>query len=138
MSGTLRERLAAAEDALKKAQEAQEAWRGYLSLSGLSDAPDANLARFCAVVADAVAKCRAERDALICRFAAVSILQVRLRVGGTERRIVVAKPDDRVDVPHIGEAFYSALAAKGEVVNLEDYDVAVVDSRGRARTLPRG
>ena len=130
--GTLRQRIAAAEDALKKAREASEAWSGYLALSSLPDAPDAPLARFRALAKDALAGLRREHGERRRRFDSVPVLQAALRFrDGSIRRVAVSKPTDGIDEPHIGELFHAALVRQGVVASLEAYPVLVADRRGR-------
>ena len=128
----LRERLEAAEEAVRRAQEAAAAWRRVSAPSGGADAPDALLDRFCAIAERTVRALRAEADARRRRFDAVAVLQARLKfANGTTKRFVVAKPDDKIAEPHIGEMFHVALQKQGVVASLESYPVLVVDRRKR-------
>lgn len=66
------------------------------------------------------------------RFDAAPVLQATLRFrDGTTRRVVVSKPTDEIDEPHIGEMFHAALQKQGVVASCEQWPVLVVDRRGR-------
>lgn len=66
------------------------------------------------------------------RFDAAPVLQATLRFrDGTTRRVVVSKPTDEIDEPHIGEMFHAALVKQGVAASCEAWPVMVVDRRGR-------
>lgn len=64
-------------------------------------------------------------------------MQARLSIGGRTRRIPLARPTAGIPFPHITQSFHGALAAKGEVVSLEPFMIAVVNSRSRVVEMLR-
>lgn len=68
-----------------------------------------------------------------------AVLQARLSVGGQTRRVPLARPYGRIPLPHMHKGLFDALAASGEVLSLEGYDIAVTDNRWRKvlSTIPK-
>ena len=67
------------------------------------------------------------------RFNAQAVLEAVITHGDQSRKIVVAKPNERVDTPFIGESFYKAICATWgttDIKTTEDYEIAVVNRRG--------
>ncbi len=77
----------------------------------------------------------AERTA---RWESVSVLEAVIRCGSKERKIVLAKPNDRIDEPFITESFYTAIrnkwaeeCAHSDITTDEPFDILVVNRRGK-------
>lgn len=129
--------LEAVREARANAALAAEAWGEYVSASGKSDAAGDVLAAFLRMseivereLSDTIEKRRRAFDA-------APVLQAVVGWRGLERRIVVAKPNARIDEPNIPESFYRAIRRNWAIpdgdrlTTREPYEIAVVDRTGR-------
>lgn len=134
--------LEAVRKAHANAVQATEAWGEYLTQSRETGEDRAKTARdaLLAFLRIAVSAERELEELLAERnraFEAATVLQAVIRWNGLERKIVVAKPNFRIDEPFIPEGFYRAIREKwnvpetDEIVTAEAYDIVVIDHFNR-------
>ena len=76
-----------------------------------------------------------KREAAINALCGVGIVQAEIRSadGKRSRKVVVSRPTDRIDEPHISRAAYHALVSMlgDSLTTTSPFDIAVIDDFGR-------
>jgi len=121
-----------------KVASAQNFWTAYRRAAGESGTTTTELPQFVSLLTDlthTAEELDRKREAAINALCGVGIVQAEIcsADGKRSRKVVVSRPTDKIDEPHVTRAAYHALTQMlGEGLRTTaPFDIAVIDDFGR-------
>ena len=121
-----------------KVLSAKNFWQAYRRAAGEGGVATQELPQFVPLLTDITRTAEEldrKREAAVNALCGVGIVQAEIRSadGKRSRKVVVSRPTDKIDEPHVTRAAYHALVSMlGEpLVTTAPFDIAVIDDFGR-------
>lgn len=121
-----------------RVSSAHNFWIAYRRAAGGSGTATPELPQFVSLLTDLTRTAEEldrKREAAINALCGFGIVQAEIRSadGNRGRKVVVSRPTDRIDEPHISRAAYHALVSMlgQHLTTTAPFDIAVIDDFGR-------